>query len=155
MKKIILFVALISLVTVAGYLVAQKACISIGTKSQGERWYENIGLSKNDSALFKDSDALFRTEMDKVCTRICKERADLIKMMKDPNPDRNAIERKIEQIGKMQIELEKQIAVHILDVTQKLPAEHRQAYIQTIERQFIESVKQHGYFDVLQQLKTN
>lgn len=154
MKKIILFVALVSLVTATGYWVAQKACTSMD-KGEGGKWYESIGLNKNDSVLFEKSDARFRSEMDKVCTSICKERVDLIKMMKDPNLDRKAIERKIEQIGQMQTELEKQIAVHILDVTQKLPAEHRQAYIETIERQFVESVKQHGYLDALQQLKTN
>lgn len=153
MKKLIIVTALISAVTLAGFWGGRKVCMLMwpGSVNPSGAWYFNLGLSPEQAESLKKLESGFRPDADKFCMRICKERLELLNLMRDPNAKPEAIYRKIEEIGAMQVSLEKEIATHILKVKNDLSPEQSEAYLNRIQRELHESIKQSGYGEVLRQ----
>lgn len=153
MKKLLIFAVLISVVTLAGFWGGRKMCMMMwpGSLNPSQSWYFNLGLNPEQAQSLKNLDSAFRKDTDKVCMRICKERLDLLNMMRDPKTDPNAVYKKIEEIGALQVSLEKGIATHILKVKKDLSPEQSEAYLNTIRQELRDSIKQSGYGEVLKQ----
>lgn len=154
MKKLLIFTVLISAITLAGFWGGRKICMLMwpGSLNPSQSWYFNLGMNAKQAESLKKLDSAFRKDTDKVCMRICKERLDLLNMMRDPNVKPDAVYRKIEEIGVLQISLEKEIATHILKVKKDLSPEQSEAYLNTIRQELRESIKQSGYGEVLKQV---
>jgi len=122
-----------------------------GSINPSQNWYYALGLSSEQSALLKELDASFRQDADKLCMTICKERLDLLNLMKDKNVSQEVVYKKIEKIGNLQILLEKQIASHILQVKKDLTPEQSQAYLNRIHEELRQSIVKNGYGEILNQ----
>ena len=110
MKKLLFLTVLISGVTLAGFLGGKKVCMMVmwpGSVHPGQAWYFNLGLNPGQAESLKKLESSFRRDTDKLCMRICRERLDLLNLMKEKNTHQEAVYRKIEEIGKMQTALEK------------------------------------------------
>ncbi len=153
MKKLFIFTVLISVITLAGFWSGRKMCMLMwpGSLNPNQSWYFNLGMNAQQAQSLKKLDSAFRKDTDKVCMRICKERLDLLNMMRDPNINPDAIYKKIEEIGVLQVSLEKEIATHILKVKKDLTPEQSEAYLNTIRKELQTSIKQNGYGEVLKQ----
>lgn len=153
MKKLLIFTVLISVITLAGFWGGRKMCMLMwpGSVNPTQNWYFNLGLSPAQAESLKKLDSAFRKDTDKVCMRICKERLELLNMMRDPNIKPDAVYKKIEEIGTLQVSLEKEIATHILKVKKDLSPEQSEAYLNTIRQELRESIKQSGYGEILKQ----
>lgn|SRR3989338_3821259 len=151
MKKLLIFTVLISAVTLAGFWGARKVCMLMwpGSLNPNQMWYSNLGLNPEQAESLKKLDSAFRQDTDKVCMRICKERMELLNLMRDPNTKPEAVYKKIEEIGAMQVGLEKEIATHILKVKQDLTPEQSEAYLNRIRAELHDSIKQAGFGEVL------
>ena len=151
MKKLIIFTVLISAVTLAGFWGGRKVCMLMWPASVNPSgaWYFNLGLSPEQAETLKKLESGFRPEADKFCMRICKERMDLLNMMRNPSTKPEDIYKKIEEIGALQVSLEKQIATHILQVKNDLTPEQSEAYLNRIQRELHESIQKSGYGEVL------
>lgn len=155
MKKLLLFAALISVVTIFGFLGARKACMMLmwpGSVNPTQAWYFNLGLSPEQAESLKELDSAFRPGADRMCMGICKERLELLNLMRDAGVDPELIYQKIEGIGALQISLEKEIATHILKVKKGLTPEQSEAYLDKIRAQLRESIKRSGYGEILAQV---
>ena len=151
MRKLLIFTVLISAVTLAGFWGAKKVCMLMwpGSLNPNRIWYSNLGLNPEQAESLKKVDSAFRGETDKVCMWICKERLELLNLMRNPKAKPEEIYKKIEEIGALQVSLEKQIATHILEVKKDLTPEQSEAYLNRIQRELHESIKQSGYAEAL------
>ncbi len=151
MKKLIIFTVLISAVTLAGFWGGRKVCMLMwpGSVNPSGAWYFNLGLSPEQAESLKKLESGFRPDADKFCMRICKERMELLNLMRNPKAKPEEIYKKIEEIGALQVSLEKQIATHILEVKKDLTPEQSEAYLSRIQRELHESIKQSGYAEAL------
>lgn len=153
MKKLILFTVLISIVTLASFWGGKKMCMLMwpGSVNPSQNWYYALGLNSEQAEFLKKLDGSFRQDTDKLCMTICKERLDLLNLMKDKSTGQEVVYRKIEKIGELQILLEKQIASHILKVKNDLTPEQSQAYLNRIHEELRQSIIKSGYGEVLNQ----
>ena len=153
MKKLLLFTTIISLVTLGGFFGGKKACMMMwpGSVNPSQAWYFELGLNKQQAESLKNLETSFRERTDKLCMTICAERLKLLNQMKGKNVDRPAVYRKIEEIGALQVSLEKEIATHILNVKDDLTPAQSQAYLDRIHEQFRDSLKKSGYDEILKQ----
>lgn len=151
MKKLIVFTVLVSAVTLAGFWGGKKVCMLMwpGSVNPSQAWYFNLGLSPEQAESLKNMDSAFRSHADKFCTRICKERLELLQMLREPQTPTDAVYRKIEEIGAMQVALEKEIATHILTAKETLSPEQSRAYLDRIQHTLEESIRQSGYREVI------
>ncbi len=153
MKKLIFFTVLISLVTLGSFWGGKKVCMLMwpGSLNPSQNWYSTVGLNSEQADSLKKLDTSFRQDADKLCMTICKERLELLNLMKGKNADQEIVYRKIEKIGGLQIFLEKQIASHILEVKKNLTPEQSQAYLNRIHEELRQSMIKNGYGEVLKQ----
>ena len=151
MKKLILFTVLISVVTLGGFWGGKKVCMMMwpGSVNPSQNWYFALGLNSEQAESLKNLDASFRQDADKLCMTICKERLNLLNLMKQKGANQEVINKKIEAIGGLQVLLEQQIAAHILEVKRNLTPEQSQAYLDRIHEELRNSVRQSGYGEIL------
>ncbi|MGH7198451.1 MAG: periplasmic heavy metal sensor [Candidatus Omnitrophota bacterium] len=151
MKKLLLFTIVISAVTLAGFWGGRKACMLMWPASlnPSQNWYYTLGLSQEQAETLKKVDASFRKDADKMCMRICRERLELLNLMGKKDADPAAVNRKIEEIGGLQVLLEKQIASHILEVKKGLTLDQTEAYLARIHAELAAAIKRNGYGEVL------
>jgi len=150
MKKLLLYTILISAITLAAFWGARKACMMMwpGSLNPSQQWYFNLGLSPEQAQVLKNMDSLFRKDTDKFCMWICKERLELLNMIRS-NVSPELVYKKIEDIGAMQVSLEKEIASHILKVKQDLSPAQSEAYLGRIREELQDSIRQAGFGEVL------
>jgi len=151
MKRLLIFAVLISAVTLAGFWTAPKICMMMwpGSVHPSQSWYFALGLNVAQEKALKEAEASFREETDKLCMQICSQRLELLNLMRDPKVSQDAVYQKIEQIGRLQITLEKEIATHILQVKKNLTPAQSEVYLGRIRQELAESIRQSGFGEVL------
>ena len=120
-----------------------------GSVNPSQAWYFELGLNPSQADSLKKLESSFRDRTDKLCMTICAERLKLLNQMREKNTNREAIYRKIEAIGLLQVSLEKEITTHILNVKENLSPEQSQAYLDRIHAQFRDSLTKSGYGEIL------
>ena len=93
---------------------------TLGGSSSGQALYSGMGLDKTQMESVRSLEASFRKEADAMCMRICDERRRLLEQMKDKSASPDVFYRKTEEIGQLQIALEKKVIAHILEVDKSL-----------------------------------
>ena len=76
---------------------------------------------------------LFRSEIDRRRGEISQKRKDLITLIRSDTPDVNAINAVISEINGMQREMQRKIAVHILEEKVLLDREQQKTFLDLIE----------------------
>jgi hypothetical protein len=153
MKKLLIFTVIVSLVTLGGFFGGKKVCMMMwpGSVNPSQAWYFELGLNPPQAEALKKLETSFRGRTDKLCMKICEERLKLLNQMRQGHVDREIIYKKIEEIGALQVSLEKEIATHILNVKDDLTPTQSQAYLDRIHEQFRDSLKKSGYDEILKQ----
>lgn len=100
-----------------------------------------MSLSEKQSEALKRLDAGFQKSADQICIKVCKGRFELLKMLGDPKMDGKIIDQKVEEIGALQILLEKDVANHILEVRKELTPEQTEKYLTQLRVKLQESMK--------------
>ncbi len=154
MKKLLFFTVFISVVTLAGFWGGRKVSMMLmwpGSLNPSQQWYFNLGLTPEQAQTLKQLESSFRKETDPLCIRICKERLELLKLMRRDPADQEAIYQKIEAISALQTSLEKEIATHILEVKKDLTSEQSEIYLDRIREELHASISRSGYGEILKQ----
>ena len=122
-----------------------------GSVNPSAAWYLELGLSADQAKALEAQETSFRNKTDKLCMQICAQRWAVLNAIKAKSVDREAVYLKIEEIGRFQILLEKEIAAHILNVKENLSPAQSETYLNRIHEQFRDSLKKNGYEEVLKQ----
>lgn len=143
MKKIILFALLIAVVTTAGFWSARKVCPLCFIPKQNHS-YPKLELSGPQEKSVIQAENKFREYADKVCIKICALRLEVIRMMAQPDVNKEALNKKIEEVGQLQISLEKNVAEHVLEMKKHLTPEQSKQYLDSIRRELHSTMRHMG-----------
>lgn len=149
MKKsiILLFlVILIAAATLFSFWCGRQVCHAI---SGQKNLYAGMNLTSEQQEKLKGIDAAFMKEADSVCMNVCRERVNLMNLVSAAQSDPALIHQKIDEIGSLQISLEKKVADHILEVKKTLTLQQSETYLKHLNEELAKSMQQCGYGQAL------
>lgn len=156
MKKLLIFTVIVSAVTLGGLWSGKKFCTMMSMPASarsGQALYSEMGLDASQTESVRKLETAFRKEMDALCMRICEQRVDLLKEIKNKRISHEAIDKRVEEIGQLQISLEKKVISHILQVDKGLTPSQSAAYLERIYQRQCQLAAQSGYGENLNKMK--
>ncbi len=96
--------------------------------------FEELSLSPEQVAALREKAVPFRREIDAQRREIIDKRKRLIGLMRSDAPDRRAIDAAVAEIGAMQLDMQRRIVVHMLEVKSSLDKERQQKFLDLIEQ---------------------
>ncbi len=154
MKKLLLFTVIVSAVTLGGLWSGKKFCSMMSMPGRSSQaMYSEMGLDASQTESVRKLETAFRKEVDALCMRICEERVDLLKEIKNKRISHEAIDKRVEEIGQLQISLEKKVISHILQVDKGLTPSQSAAYLERIYQRQCQMAAQSGYGENLNKMK--
>lgn len=148
MKKLLVLTVIVSMMTFAGFWGGRKICMVLmwpAGLNPNQNWYYALGLNDEQANALREQEKSFRKDTDRLCMRICKERLELMNLMASKTAEPAVVSAKIEEIGALQILLEKEIAAHILEVKRNLTPEQSRAWLERIRGELMRSIAESGY----------
>ncbi|MEW6108037.1 MAG: periplasmic heavy metal sensor [Nitrospirota bacterium] len=138
--KFLLIVSLIlniSFMGSAGYQYYKKSMYRtspFGTKIEKGRFlFEELSLKPEQAKAMKDKAIPFREEIDRKRQEIALKRKELINLLRADSPDTKAADSTISQINRIQGEIQRKIAVHILEEKALLDKQQQKKFLDLIE----------------------
>lgn len=143
--KFLLLISLIlniSFLGAAGYQYYKKSTYwtsPFGYKMKKDQFlFENLSLRPDQMKTMREAATEFRTVIDEKRQSIASKRKELITMMRQDNPDRNAIAAVVSKISGMQEEMQRMIAMHMLDMKAGLDKEQQNKFLDLIDNAMTE-----------------
>ena len=138
--KFLLFISLIlniSFLGAAGYQYYKKSTYwtsPFGHKMQKNHFlFEELALKPDQMKTMKETAIKFRAVVDEKRQAMASGRKELIALMRQDNPDSKAIEGVVSEISKMQEEMQRMIAMHMLKMKAGLDKQQQMKFIDLIE----------------------
>lgn len=153
MKKIFFFSLVIAGVTLLSFWGGKKACERMcqGTSKPNPYCHFALDINPQQARSLGQLESGFREEANKICRRICKERLEVLRLISKKEVGRDVIFKRIEEIGALQIALEKKVAEHILEAHKILTPQQGDTYLARLEQELAGSIKASGYSESLDQ----
>lgn len=138
--KFLLLISLIlniSFLGTAGYQYYKKSTYwtsPFGYRMQkGHFLFEELSLKPDQMKAMRESATKFRAVIDEKRRAIASKRKELIVRMRQDNPDRKALAAVVSEISGIQEEMQRMIALHMLDVKAGLDREQQKKFLDLIE----------------------
>lgn len=143
--KFILLISLIlniSFLGAAGYQYYKKSShwtSPFGYKMEKDHFlFEGLSLRPDQLKSMRETATKFRKVIDEKRQLIASKRKELITLMRQDNPDKNAIAVVVSEISKMQEEMQRMIAIHMLSMKTGLDKEQQEKFLDLIENAMTE-----------------
>ena len=143
--KFLLLISLIlniSFLGTAGYQYYKKSTSwtsPFGYKIQkGHFLFEDLSLRPDQLKTMRETATRFRTVIDEKRQAIATKRKELIALMRQDNPDRKALASVVSEISGMQEEMQRMIAMHMLDMKAGLDKEQQKKFLDLIDNAMTE-----------------
>ena len=143
--KLILVVSLllnISFLASAGYQYYRQSAYwtsPLGMKiKKGHFLFEELSLRPDQLKVMREAATKFRGGISEKRQAIAGKRAEMLRLMRADNPDLGAIKSIISEISGMQEEMQKMIAMHMLDIKTQLDKEQQRKFLDLIETAMME-----------------
>ena len=109
------------------YLATLGCCdLMAGGSARPGRFSRQLGLTPHQEQGVAGLEKEFFARKTATCQLLCAKRAQLIQLLKAPQPDRATIATLVEEIGREQTAMEKATIDHLLAVGQRLDAPQRE-----------------------------
>lgn len=138
--KFLLIVSLIlnmSFLGAAGYQYYKKSTYwtsPFGYKmKKGHFLFEELSLKPEQMKAMRENATKFRAIIDEKRRAIASKRKELITLMRQDNPDRNDIAAVVSEISGMQEEMQRMIAMHMLDVKADLDKAQQKKFLDLVD----------------------
>jgi len=105
---------------------------------KGHFLFEELSLRPDQLKTMRETATKFRTVIDEKRQAIASKRKELITLMRQDNPDRNAIASVVSEISGMQEEMQRRIALHMLEMKSGLDKEQQKKFLDLIENAMTE-----------------
>lgn len=151
--KFILVVSLalnMSILGAAGYVFykhSRYVSTPFGKKINKEFLFKELSLRPEQKRMIEEKAMPFRAEIDKKSDEIAKKRKKLLDLIRQENPDREAIDNIIAEINKIQEEIQRMIVMHILEGKSLLDRDQQKKFLDVIE----DALHKGGKWDVHRQ----
>lgn len=142
-SSLLKFVLLISLVLnisslgTAGYLYYNQSeywTTPFGKKVKKDRFlFEELSLKPEQMSIMREKAIPFRAEIDRKREEIAQKRKLLLDLIRQENPDKRAIDGVISEINKIQEEMQRMIAAHILEEKALLDKGQQKKFLDLME----------------------
>ncbi len=110
-----------------------------GTRIQkGHFLFEELSLKPDQMKTMRETATRFRAMIDEKQQSVASKRKELIMLMRRDNPDRIAIAAVVSQMSGMQEEMQRTIAMHMLDMKAGLDREQKKKFLDLIENAMTE-----------------
>ncbi len=143
--KFLLLISLIlniSFLGAAGYQYYKKSTYwtsPFGYKvEKGHFLFEQLSLRPDQMKAMRETATKFRAIVDEKRQAVASKRKELITLMRQDNPDRNAIGTVLSNISGMQEEMQRMIAMHMLDMKAGLDKEQQNKFLDLIDNAMTE-----------------
>ena len=127
----------ISFLGAAGYQYYKRSAYwtsPFGYKIQkGHFLFEQLSLRPDQLKAMRETATKFRAVIDEKRQAVASKRKELITLMRQDNPDRNAIAVVVSEISGMQEEMQQMIAMHMLGMKAGLDKEQQKKFLDLIE----------------------
>jgi len=138
--KFILAVSLIlniSILATAGYLYYRQSDYWIspfGVKMKKDRFlFEELSLKPEQLKSMKEKAVNFRGEIDRRRKEIAEKKMTMLNFMRADVPDRRAIDTAISDISRLQEDMQRVVAMHILEEKATLDKDQQKKFLDLIE----------------------
>jgi Spy/CpxP family protein refolding chaperone len=143
--KFLLIVSLIlniSFLGAAGYQYYKKSTYwtsPFGYKmKKGHFLFEELSLRPDQMKTMRETATKFRAIIDEKRQAVASKRKELITLMRQDNPDRQAIATIVSQISGIQEQMQGMIAMHMLDIRAGLDKDQQKKFLDLIENAMTE-----------------
>lgn len=143
--KFLLLISLIlniSFLGAAGYQYYKKSTYwtsPYGYKvEKGHFLFEKLSLRPDQLNTMRETAAKFRAIIDEKRQAVATKRKELITLMRQDNPDRNDIAAVVSKISGMQEEMQRMIAMHMLDMKAGLDKAQQDKFLDLIDNAMTE-----------------
>jgi len=127
----------ISVIAAAGYMYFKQSDYWVspfGAKMKKNRFlFEELSLSPDQLKTMKERAIDFRAEIDRRRKEIAGKRLLMLNLMRADVPDRRAIDTAISDINRMQEDMQRVVAMHILDEKETLDKDQQKKFLDLIE----------------------
>ncbi len=127
----------LSFLSAAGYTYYKQSrtwTSPFGTKMEKGRFlFEELSLKPDQLKAMRERTMPFRAEIDKQRAEIGEKRKALIALLREDKPDQKAVQAAIAEINRMQEEMQRKIAAHMLAVKASLDKDQQQKFFDLIE----------------------
>ena len=138
--KFILVISLllnISLLSTAGYVYYKQGKSRISPDAhmtqKGGYLFEELSLKPEQAQRLKEQAISFHEEIDKKRLEVIHKRIALVGLLRSDHPNREAIGTTISQISKIQGEIQRMVALHILEAKATLDKDQQKRFLDLIE----------------------
>lgn len=100
--------------------------------------FEQLSLRPDQLKTMKESAIQFRTLIDDKRQEMAAKKKELIALLRQNNPDRTAISAVLSEISGMQEQMQRMIAMHMLDVKAGLDKDQQRQFFDLIEKAMTE-----------------
>jgi Spy/CpxP family protein refolding chaperone len=132
----------ISFLGAAGYQYYKKSTYwtsPFGYKIQkGHFLFEELSLKPDQMKAMRETATKFRAVIDEKRRSVASKRKELITLMRQDNPDRNTVAAAVSKISGMQEEMQRMIAMHMLDMKAGLDKEQQNKFLDLIDNAMTE-----------------
>jgi len=143
--KFLLIVSLIlniSFLGAAGYQYYKKSTYWTSPfgyeMKKGHFLFEELSLRPDQMKTMRETATKFRAIIDEKRQAVASKRKELITLMRQDNPDRQAIATIVSQISEIQEQMQGMIAMHMLDIRAGLDKDQQKKFLDLIENAMTE-----------------
>ncbi len=133
----------LSFLATAGYTYYKQSrtwTSPFGVKMEKSKFlFEELSLKPEQLNALRERTIPFRAELDKRRVEITEKRKELIALLREDKPDKNAVNAVIAEISKMQEEMQRIIATHMLELKASLDKDQQQRFFDLIENTMLQS----------------
>jgi len=127
----------ISILATAGYMYYKQADYWVspfGAKMKKDRFlFEELSLKPEQLKIMREKAKGFRAEIDRRRKEIAEKRLTLLNLMREDIPDKKAINTTISDISRMQEDMQRLVATHILEEKATLDKDQQKKFLNLIQ----------------------
>ncbi len=132
MKKFLIGAVILLGVGGVAYLATLGCCQVMSRSRPAPDWIERRSLTPEQRQAVAEADKQFVSQKEASCGILCAKRAQMIQLLKQPEPDRTTLVQLTEEIGQEQTLLEKATLDHLLAVGSHLDPDQRQKMMASV-----------------------
>lgn len=125
MKRFLVWGGILAAVAGVAYLATLGCCQLMASRASGVPLAQRLGLTAEQRGEVAQLDREYLAQKQASCQMLCAKRAQVIELLKQPDPDRAALAQLVQEIGQEQTLLERATLDHLLAVNRKLELRQR------------------------------
>ena len=141
MKRIGTGIILAAVVASVAYLATLGCCQLLASAGKPKSLTDQLRLSPAQRGEVASLEKGFMEQKNKSCELLCEKRAQLIQLLRQPEPDRTLMARLVDEIGQEQTALERATVEHLMAVREKLDPSQRERFTALMAGEFRDACK--------------